>query len=298
MPRARRKLSPSQYRDIGFLLATTPDEWDDFTKWFEGALKPDIRVNYLPPQGASGDPKAIAGAAKDLAKYYPVIVTASTAAALALKKATKGTNVQFVYASAGDPVSSGLSPQPGGNYTGGSNGQADSGVAVPRRVKRMVDNTAKFKPNFAVVGDYSDKAHKAAMKAVYSTLTQPPFSVPVPIPPSDPACLLDSSVTDFDAFMSNLAAAPNNVKSLYVCSDLWITVNAKALNRSAHRAGIKVMFEFKQINQNGGGDDSDQNSWEPLFTTAADYVDQILNGKNAGDLKMYALAKKTNRRRR
>jgi hypothetical protein len=295
--RSRSKLLPSQYRNIGFLLATDRDTWKDFIIWFEGKLKPDIKVTYLPPNGANGDPQAIAGAAQDLAKYYDVIVTASTAAALALKKATQGTNAQFVYASVGNPDKSGLTPQPGGNFTGGSNGQADAKVAVPRRVKHMANNTARFKPNFAVVGDYSDPAHQAAMDAVYNALTQPPFSKPVPLLPSDPACLLNSSVLDFDGFMGHLAANPNKVQSLYVCSDLWITVNAKNLIKSAKAAGIKTMFEFKEIKQNGGGDDNDPNSWQTLFEQAADYADKILKGSRAGDLKMYTLTNKRGRSR-
>ena len=115
-------------RQIGFLLATSPKEWADFIGWFEDAKKDDINVNYLPPNGANGDPTALADAAKDLVKYYEVIVTASTAAALALQNATAtNPNVQFVYASVGDPVSSGLIPTPGGNFTGGS-GEGDSNV--------------------------------------------------------------------------------------------------------------------------------------------------------------------------
>jgi ABC-type uncharacterized transport system substrate-binding protein len=300
MPKARRHRSKSKVlpsvRNVGFLLATSPAEWRDFTTWFEGKLKALNAANkviYLPPNGAAGDPTAIAKAATDLVNYYEVIVTASTAAALALKKATQGTNVQFVYASVGDPVASGLSPTPNGNFTGGSNGQADPTVVVPRRVKRMINNTAKFKPNFAVVGDYSDPAHRVAMNAVYDELINQ--GKPVPLLPSDQACLLNSSVsvTKFDAFMSNLATN-SGVHSIYICSDLWITVNAKALNKSAHKAKIKTMFEFKEITQNGGGDDGDdstQNSWQPLFETAAVYADKILNGAKAGNLAMYSLKK-------
>jgi ABC-type uncharacterized transport system substrate-binding protein len=293
MPRARRKLSKSKllqskFRQVGFLLATTPDDWDDFITWFEGALKSDIKVTYLPPKGAFGDPNAIADAAKDLVKYCDVIVTASTAAALALKTATQGTNAQFVYASVGDPAASGLIPQSGGNFTGGSNGQADSTV-VSQRVTHMLGNPS-FKNKFAVVGDYTDPAHIKAMDAVYGALIAGGKQV-VP--------LLSSSLTpgtNIDNFISSLKQ--QTVHSLYVCSDLWITANAKALNQSAHAAQMKTMFEFKEINQNSGGDDFDPKSWQSLFETAADYVDQILKGKRAGDLAMYALVKTKKRRGR
>jgi hypothetical protein len=109
--------------------------------------------------------------------------------------------------------------------------------------------------------------------------------------------LLNSSVLDFDGFMGHLAANPNKVQSLYVCSDLWITVNAKNLIKSAKAAGIKTMFEFKEIKQNGGGDDNDPNSWQTLFEQAADYADKILKGSRAGDLKMYTLTNKRGRSR-
>jgi hypothetical protein len=159
----------------------------------------------------------------------------------------------------------------------------------------MVDNTAKFKPNFAVVGDYSDPAHKAAMEAVYDALTKPPFSKPVPLVPSDNKCWLNSSVTDFDDFMDELAAKPYEIQSLYICSDLWITTHIKDLLQSARRAGIKTMFEFAEIKQHGGGDDNDPTSWQPLFETAALYVDKILKGTKAGNLAPYTLTKKGKR---
>ena len=98
--------------------------------------------------------------------------------------------------------------------------------------------------------------------------------------------------------MSNLASN-HGIQSLYICSDLWITVNAKELNKSAHRANpkIRTMFEFKQINQNSGGDDGDDdptNSWQPLFETAAVYADKLLSSpsKKAGDLATYSLKNK------
>jgi len=287
MAKARRKVSQhrllqSKFRQVGFLLATTPDDWEDFITWFEAALKPDIKVTYLPPKGAFGDPNAIADAAKDLVKYCDVIVTASTAAALALKTATQGTNAQFVYASVGDPTSSGLSPQPGGNFTGGSNGQADSTV-VSRRVTHMLSNAA-FKNKFAVVGDYTDLAHKKVMDTVFGALQAAGKQV-VP--------LASSSLTpgaNIDNFIAGLAN--QSVKSLYVCSDLWITAHVKALHQSAKAAGMKTMFEFKEIKQNSGGDDYDGDSWQPLFVKAADYADKILNGTRAGDLGIFTLAKK------
>jgi hypothetical protein len=72
-------------------------------------------------------------------------------------------------------------------------------------------------------------------------------------------------------------------------------MNAKELNKSAHRANpkIKTMFEFDEIKNNGGGDDSDSNSWQPLFETAAVYADKLLSSpsKKAGNLAMYSLKK-------
>jgi ABC-type uncharacterized transport system substrate-binding protein len=166
-PRSKSKILSPPVRNVGFLYAASSDEWSDFTGWFEAKLKnlnPNNNVIYLPPNGADGDAQAIKDTATYLAKYFHVIVTASTAAALALKTATQNTTAQFIYASVGDPADSGLSPTAGGNFTGGSNGQADSGTVVPRRVKRMINNPTKFKPKFAVVGDYSEASHKEAMK--------------------------------------------------------------------------------------------------------------------------------------
>ena len=50
----------------------------------------------------------------------------------------------------------------------------------------MLNNTAKFKDNFAVVGDYSDPAHKAAMDAVYYRSDPPTIQQDAPRSPVGP----------------------------------------------------------------------------------------------------------------
>lgn len=287
-PKPKGKRSPSTSRDIGFLLATSPTEWAEFIGWFEAAKKSDITVHYVPEDGASGDPALIKQAADDLVSSYKVIVTAGTAAAVALKKAIQGTDVQFIYASVGDPAGSGLSPYQGGPYTGGCNNQADA-TTVSQRVAVMLNKPTVFKDKFAVVGDYG--THKAAMDAVYDALIQGGKQV---IPLTESSLPPESDIVKFiNDPNTNNGLKQKGVHSIYVCSDLWITANVKTLVTKAHASQIKTMFEFKQIKQFGGGDEYDSNgkSWKPLFETAADYADKILNGAKAGDLAMYTLTK-------
>ena len=272
--KARRKLA-GPIRNIGFLLATTPEDWDQYIEWFEAALKPDIRVAYLPPEGARGDPQAIAEAAADLAKYYKVIVTASTQAALALKTATATTNAQFVYASVGDPATSGLERTPGGKYTGGSNKQVE---LVQRRVDYMLSKPNVFKEKFAVLGDATEPAHKKAMDDVFDYLHNTKGK--------DARKDSITATTNIVSLLNTLQQ--DQVKTLYVCSDLNLTVKSKMLNQEAHQRNMKTMFEFSEHKGKHGGDDFDGESWQPLFGKAAEYVDKILRGTKAGDLGMFS----------
>lgn len=273
MAKAKRKTKAAAINHVGFLLATSPDDWARYIGWFEAALPANVKVTYLPPRGAAGNAQAIADSAVYLAKYFDVIVTAGTGAALALKAATQNTNAQFVYASVGDPTISGLNPQSGGKYTGGSNQQVG---LVTRRVNFMLGKPNVFKERFAVVGNYANEPAKTAMTAALNKLTDSGKDAQLAsIAPGD----------DIPGFITSLKN--QNVKSLYVCSDLYLTAHSKELNREAHRAQMKTMFEFEEHSLGHGGDDFFGVNFKDLFETAADYVKQILAGRKAGDLPIY-----------
>src|SRR6478736_5364558 len=99
--------------NVSFLLATTPDDWDRYIKWFRAQLKKlnkNATVTLYPADGAGGDAAAVLQAATDLANdaSVEVIVTAGTMGALACRQATQANQKPFVFAAVGDATKSGL----------------------------------------------------------------------------------------------------------------------------------------------------------------------------------------------
>jgi putative ABC transport system substrate-binding protein len=254
------------------LIAASPGNWNRYIGWFKAKLRtPNVNITLLPPNGADGDPTAIQQAANYLAANVEVIVTASTQAALACKAATQSTATQVVFASVGDPAISGLSPQAGGKFTGCSNQQVK---LVSKRVAHMKNHN--LPGPVAVVGNYNVEPIKSAMTLAVSALQAEGMN---------PQLASIASGDDIGAFINNLRG--QGIKSLYVCSDMFITANSTELNRKAHAAGMKTMFEFSEHVDDHGGDLSFGVSFKDLFEKAAEYVDKILGGTKAGDLPIY-----------
>jgi len=273
-----------QVQQVGVLLAATPPDWSKYIAAFRvrlNRLNPNANIIVLPPNGAAGDPASIASTASYLADNVDVIVTASTQAALACKAATQKNQTPFVFASVGDPAISGLTPVAGGNFTGGSNQQVK---LVPQRVAFMKANG--FVGPVAVVGNYNTEPIRSAMTLAVSTLQSEGMQ---------PQLAAIAPGTDIATFVSGLKQ--QGIKSLYVCSDMYITANATQLNARAHAGPvstrIKTMFEILELVTDHGGDASFGVSFQGLFEKAAEYADQILRGTIAGSLPIYEPAPST-----
>jgi ABC-type uncharacterized transport system substrate-binding protein len=264
-------------REVGFLIATSPSDWVRYINTFKQALNtPQVHITFVPPGGAKGDPQTIAQAAAHLAITSEVIVTAGTGAALACKGATQTTPI--VFASVGDPAISGLIPQPGGNFTGGSNQQV---TAVGQRVDCMLNSPQpkQFQEIFAVVGNYNNEPSRSAMTAAFNTLLAK--GKQAQLAPINPGQNVDNFVTGL---------ANQGVKSLYVCSDLYLTAQqSTALNHAAHQHLMLTMFEFEEHCTVHGGDLWCGVDFNDLFVEAAGYVDRLLGNPaiRAGDLPIF-----------
>ena len=210
-----------------------------------------------------------------------MIVTAGTGAALALKAATGINGKPFVFASVGDPRLSNLVPVPGStdNFTGGNNRQAEERV-VKLRVDYMLSNPA-FQGPFAILGNHTTDPSKTAMDIAYDHLTRfhgksaRLFSI---TPADDIATKINEIKTDLAQY-----------QALYVCSDLFLTVNSADLNRLAQRRPhpMVTMFEFEEHKQAHGADDFYGSDFKELFEKAAVYIDEILDNARPSDLPIY-----------
>src|SRR5262245_55231521 len=255
---------------VGFLITTTPGDWQDYIDaftdvWVKKLGHSNNSIQKGPSGGAHGKDKDIKDAARDFEadSDVKVIVTAGTGAALICKaELTK----PFVYAAVGDPALSHLLPGVDGtNFTGGNNRQADE-AAVKAGVNYLLDHG--FQAPFVVLGNNanSQEPFQTAMTHVYNYLNSLGHAVQLQtITPQD----------SIPTIISGLKAQTPPIKSIYVCSDPYLTVNSKLLNDE--------MFEIKEhVNQHGG------NAWfgsdfDELFETAAYYAHEIMTHTGTPD---------------
>jgi ABC-type uncharacterized transport system substrate-binding protein len=261
---------------VGLLITTTPGDWIDYVDaftdvWVKKLGHSNNSIKRLPSGGARGEPQKIVQAARDFEadSDVKVIVTAGTGAALACKaELTK----PFVYAAVGDPTLSSLRPGVDGtNFTGGNNRQVDQAV-VEARVDWMLDHG--FKEPFVVLGNNENgkEPFETAMNHAYNYLNSLGQVVQLQtITPQD----------DIPTLISNLKAQSPPTKSLYVCSDPYLTVNSKVLNDEAHNTThgspyINTMFEIKEHMNKHGGNAWFGSNFEELFEKAAHYAHEIM----------------------
>jgi len=284
--------------EVGFLLATAPEDWDPYVKKFIRKLGNRANVTVLPPKGANGNPDDIRRTAEYMVNYFDVIVTAGTAAALICKEATRlNKHPPVVFASVGDAGLSELDkPQPGRWYTGGSNGQVKF---VRDRVDFMLGKPATFKPPFAVVGYYKNDPKDpatAAMDAAYTYLSGK-------VGPANVKWGKIQNNEKMPQFIDRLKALPSAPQSLYCCSDLRLTANAAALSAAADAESMATMWEFEEHKTIHHGKDAKGVDFTDMFEHAAEQVlDILVNGATPDSLAIYEpalsfAARRTKRRK-
>jgi putative ABC transport system substrate-binding protein len=130
-PLAARAQQPGKFRTIGFLGAATPSAASQRVAALVQRLRElgwiEDRTIAIEYRWAEGNNKRLAEIAAEFVRLnVDVIVTRGTASVLAAKQATSV--IPIVFASAGDPVGTGLVAslaRPGGNVAGSSNQAAD-----------------------------------------------------------------------------------------------------------------------------------------------------------------------------
>jgi putative tryptophan/tyrosine transport system substrate-binding protein len=273
-------------KTIGFLVATTHHAWSEFTDAFEAQLNElgtEVKIQY---QSASGLKDLYQRIAQDFANPkrldpIDILVTGGTGAALACKYATAASNpkLPIVFATAGDPVGTGLVnslAHPGENLTGISNRQTDPDV-VHKRVEIMRKNLSNdLGESFVVgaIGNMNAPNVPLEMKNVEEAAKD--FELGF-VPPGNV-----QTAADIHPVIRDLKR--QNVQALYVCTDPLITTNADILNEWARFEKLPTMHSFRE-NCGKEGLMSHGPVFPIMFRRAAVIVDMILSaGANPGDI--------------
>jgi putative ABC transport system substrate-binding protein len=272
-PLAARAQPSGKHRTIGFLGAATPSAASQWVAalvqrlrelgWIEGRT---VAIEY---RWAEGRNERLAEIAAEFVRLnVDVIVTWGTASVLAAKQATSV--IPIVFASAGDPVGTGLVAslaRPGGNVTGSSNQAAD--VAGKR-----LELSREFIPGLR---------HLAILANISS-----PIGVLQMGEAQAAARTLGLEITRLEIVRSQditpaLETLKGRAQALYVVSEALVFTHRTRIHTLATAARLPTMHDYREYVEAGGLMSYGPN-FPASFRRAADFVDKILRGANPGDL--------------
>jgi putative tryptophan/tyrosine transport system substrate-binding protein len=262
---------------IGYLapnLAATPHLHEAFRQGLRDLGYVEGRNVVIEYRDAEGKVERLPALAAELValKVDVIVVGGSTVAALAAKQATR--TLPIVFASAGDPVGSGLVTSlawPGGNVTGLSNLTSE---LVGKRLE-LVTQAVPGVSRVAVLrlpgalGERTEKEMlKAADVAARALGVRPQF-----VEARGPA--------DFDRAFSDMTRARAGALTL-LPSNMFLREHRRLVDLAAKNRLPAVYFSRDFVD--AGGVMSYGANGADLFRRAATYVDRILKGAKPADL--------------
>jgi ABC-type uncharacterized transport system substrate-binding protein len=259
---------------IGWLVPTTQAEWNGLLEEYRSGMRElgyiegrTVQTEYI---YADGHVERLPGLANKLVdQKVDVIVTASTPACLAAKRATE--NIPIVFAASSDPISTGVVASlahPGGNITGLSLMASDLSAKRLELLHTLVPALGRI----AVLWDSSNPG-----MAIRARETR--------------AAAERVSIVFFDAGAKDLDSLETMFVQLSKQKPLAVVVTTEPFTQR-HRTrildfmssnGIPAMYEEVRFVEDGG-----LMSYGPsvndLFRRSASYVDKILKGAKPADL--------------
>jgi len=197
-----------------------------------------------------------------------VIVTGTTSATIAAKRATSV--IPIVFAVAGDPVGSGLVAslaRPGGNVTGLSNQSID---AVSKRVELLRDVVPNLH-RLAVLANESNPMSRRQAEEVQAAA----HALGLEVAPLD--------VRRADDIAPAFAALDGRADALYVTGEPLFFNNKLTISALALKARLPDMHILRE-EVVAGGLLSYGASFPDLFRRAAELVDKVLRGTKPADI--------------
>jgi len=258
---------------LGFNLATNPHLHEAFRQGLRDLGYVEGRNLVIEYRDAEGKLERLPALAAELvALKVDVIVAASIQPALAAKQATR--TLPIVFASAGDPVSSGLVTslaRPGGNVTGLSLLAPELDGKRLELVKQAVPRVSRvavlWQPGFLSESMEKDLLSRAEV-AARALGVQPQF-----VEARGPA--------DFDRAFSEMTKA--RAGALTVLGSTMFLIERRRLVDLAAKNRLPAVYSLREFVDVGG-----LMSYAPnladLYRRAATYVDKILKGAKPGDL--------------
>ena len=272
-PLAARAQLPAKLPIIGFLGSASASSWSPYVAaftqrlhelgWIEGRT---VAIEYRWAEGRSERLAEIA--AEFVALTVAVIVTQGTPAVIAAKQATSV--IPIVFASAGDPVGSGLVAslaRPGSNVTGLSSQTVDT---VGKRLELMREVVPGLH-RLAILANVDNPLSLEEMTAVQAAART--FGLE--------AGTLE--VRHADDIAPAVEAHKGRADALYVCLDPLVIANVIRINTLALGARLPSIHDTRE-GVEAGGLMSYGPSQPGQFRRAADYVDKILRGAKPGDM--------------
>jgi ABC-type uncharacterized transport system substrate-binding protein len=272
-PLAARAQQSGNLPTIGFLGATTHQAVSHWVVAFERRLRElgwsegrTITIEYRWAEGRSDRFDEIA--AEFVRLKVNVIVTYATAPTLAAKQATS--IIPIVFASAGDPVGTGLVTslsRPGGNVTGLSNQQAD---LAGKRLGLFREIVPTFR-NLTIMGNVNAPASLLEMNEVETAGRALSLEVDT------------VEIRKAEEIAPVFAMLKDRAGALYVVGDPLIFSNRVRISTLAAGARVPTMCNFREYVQAGGLMSYGPN-FPDLFRRAAEYVDKILRGMKPAEI--------------
>jgi putative tryptophan/tyrosine transport system substrate-binding protein len=272
-PLAARAQQSARLRTIGFLgpntHAAASESIAAFVQrlrelgWIEGRT---VAIDY---RWAEGRSERAAEIAAEFARLkVDVIVTQSTPASLAAKQATSA--IPIVFASAGDPVGTGLVAslaRPGGNITGLSGQATDTAAKRLQLLREVVPNLRRL----AILANVDNPFNVLEMDEVQTAAHTLGLEV---------AALEIRRSEDIAPAFETLKG---RAEALYVGGDPLLITNQIRINTLALGAKLPTMSIFRHYVVAGGLMSYGPN-FTDLYRRAAEFVDKILRGTKPADL--------------
>jgi putative tryptophan/tyrosine transport system substrate-binding protein len=272
-PLAASAQQPGKLPTIGYLGSATPASQGQWVAAFVQRLRElgwiehrSIAIEYRWAEGRTERGAEIA--AEFVRRKVDVIVTSSTAGAVAAMQATSV--IPIVFAAAGDPVGTGLVgslARPGGNVTGLSIQQTDVAAKKLELLREVVPSLGRL----AILGNVVAPSVVLDMREVQATARTLGLEV------------ITLEIRRGEDIVPAFEALNQRAEALYVVIDPLVNIHRVRINTLALAARLPTMHTFREGVEAGGLMSYGAN-FPDLFRRAADFVDKILRGAKPGDI--------------